>query len=362
MARILWFNWRDIKHPDAGGAEVYTHEVASRLVKKGYDITLFTADIPSRIKQEVIDGVKIVRNGGKFNVYKKAEQFYKKNKRDFDVIIDEINGRPFLTPKYIKDKPIIAVFHQSIKEEWFYETSFPINYLCYYYLERKWLSFYKGVTILTVSNSSKEDLIHSYKLDDVIIAPNGLNINPLQRSPQKSDIPTLIFVGRMKKHKLPDHAISAFKIIKNMIPNAQMNIIGDGYFLAEIRKKFNVSDTIFHGKVDSQRKLELLSTAHIMLMPSVREGWGLVVTEANAMGTPAIGYNVPGLSDSIQHNKTGFLTMTNTPENIAEIAINLLNDPVKLQKLSHNALEFSKTLSWDKTVEIYHKVITLKLS
>src|SRR5688500_18523118 len=101
MARILWFNWRDIKHPDAGGAEVYTHEVASRLVKKGYDITLFTADIPSRIKQEVIDGVKIVRNGGKFNVYKKAEQFYKKNKRDFDVIIDEINGRPFLTPKYI---------------------------------------------------------------------------------------------------------------------------------------------------------------------------------------------------------------------------------------------------------------------
>ncbi len=40
---ILWFNWRDIRNPEAGGAEVYTHEIAKRLAEKGYSITLFTS-------------------------------------------------------------------------------------------------------------------------------------------------------------------------------------------------------------------------------------------------------------------------------------------------------------------------------
>jgi glycosyltransferase involved in cell wall biosynthesis len=53
-----------------------------------------------------------------------------------------------------------------------------------------------------------------------------------------------------------------------------------------------------------------LSRAHIILVPAVREGWGLVVTEANAMGTPAIGYDdVPGLRDSIRHGETGITIM-----------------------------------------------------
>jgi hypothetical protein len=54
--RILWY-WRDIKHPDAGGAEVFTHEVMRRLTKKGYDITLFTERFSNGLQFEYIDGV-----------------------------------------------------------------------------------------------------------------------------------------------------------------------------------------------------------------------------------------------------------------------------------------------------------------
>ena len=48
-----------------------------------------------------------------------------------------------------------------------------------------------------------------------------------------------------------------------------------------------------------------MAEAHVLLMTSVREGWGLVVTEANACGTPAVVYNVPGLRDSVRNEETG---------------------------------------------------------
>jgi hypothetical protein len=68
--RVLWFNWRDIKNPAAGGAEVFTHEVMSRLVRKGHDMTLFTAQFLGCLDYEEIDGVKIVRSGSKYSIYR----------------------------------------------------------------------------------------------------------------------------------------------------------------------------------------------------------------------------------------------------------------------------------------------------
>ena len=52
LNRILWFNWRDIKNPDAGGAEVYTYEIGRRLILKGYDITLFVPRFPNCLQNE----------------------------------------------------------------------------------------------------------------------------------------------------------------------------------------------------------------------------------------------------------------------------------------------------------------------
>ena len=74
--RILWYNWKDISNPAAGGAEVLTHEIAKRLVKNGYNITLFCASYPKCKQEEDIDGVRIIRNGGRYSVYFKAKKYY----------------------------------------------------------------------------------------------------------------------------------------------------------------------------------------------------------------------------------------------------------------------------------------------
>ena len=91
-----------------------------------------------------------------------------------------------------------------------------------------------------------------------------------------------------------------------------MWVIGNGYLYREL-KKLNIKDVFFYGYIKNELKFEMLGKAHIILIPAVREGWGLVVTESNAMGTPAVAYNVPGLRDSIRHGETGILVKENSP-------------------------------------------------
>jgi hypothetical protein len=86
-----------------GGAEVFTREVAKRMVKKGHEVTLFTSEFPNCKKEEILDGVRIVRAGGRYSVYWNAKKFYKRyfSGERYDVVIDEINTRPFFTPKFV---------------------------------------------------------------------------------------------------------------------------------------------------------------------------------------------------------------------------------------------------------------------
>jgi glycosyltransferase involved in cell wall biosynthesis len=353
--RILWFNWRDIRNPKAGGAEVITHEVMERLAKRGHDMTLFTSRFKGCKLNENINGVDIIREGNKYTVYKEAKNYLEAYKHHYDLMIDEINTRPFFVPNYVREKQVIAVIHQLAREFWFYETKFPLNYVGYYYLEKKWLSNYKNTTTLALSNSTKIDL-EELGFKRVFIAPPGLSVTPLSNVKEKEANPTVVFMGRLTKAKRPDHALQAFSIIKREINDAKMWIIGDGYFRKKL-ESFGRKDVTFYGYISNEKKYELLSRAHIILVPGVREGWGLIVTEANAMGTTAIGYDVPGLRDSIRHGETGITVIEKTPAAMAQQAISLLRDSDRLFKYSRNALEFSSQFSWDNTVNLYEKVL-----
>jgi glycosyltransferase involved in cell wall biosynthesis len=355
LLEILWFNWSDIKNPNAGGAEVFTHEVMRRLVTKRHHVTLFSAEFPKGLQKEEIDGVNIIRQGSRYSVYDKARKYYLRHRNDYNYIVYEINTKPFLTPKFVRHKPILALIHQLAREFWIYETHFPLNLIGYYYLERKWLSYYKDVLTATVSNSSKEDL-EQIGFKKILLVPQGLSVLPLSEVPNKQPEPTIVFLGRLKKVKLPHHAIEAFRIIKNEIPNAKMWVIGDGYMLEKLRNS-KIEDIIFYGHVSNELKYQILSKAHLALAPAVREGWGLVVTESNAMGTPVIAYNVPGLRDSVKHGETGILVKDNSPESLAHAALSLLNDHTLLRKYSVNALEFSRQFNWDNTADVFDRII-----
>jgi glycosyltransferase involved in cell wall biosynthesis len=352
--KLLWLNWRDLKNPSAGGAEVFTHEIARRLARKGHDVTLFSASFAGGLPEEWIDGLRICRKGGRFSVYKEAEKFYKKEGRYNELVIDEINTRPFFVPKYVKNKPVLAVIHQLAREFWFYETRFPISWIGYHFLENRWLSLYRNIPTVTVSNSSLQDL-QQLSFKKIYIIPEGINIVPLSELSEKEAEPTIIFVGRLKRVKLPNHALEAFKLINLELPSSKMWIIGDGY-MKTLLQEYQLPNVTFFGYLNDEVKYNLLRRAHIMLVPAIREGWGLVVTEANAVGVPAIGYNVHGIRDSIKNGVTGLLTSQNSPAELARLSVNLLRNREQLNYISNRALEDSRKFSWDKSADEFEKV------
>ncbi len=333
-----------------GGAEVFTREVASRWAKYGHDVTLFTSEFTGCKKEEISEGVKIVRSGGRLLVYHKAKSFYQKENKisSFDVVIDEINTRPFFAPNFVQQKTkVIALIHQLAREYWFYETPFPFSYLGYYYLENRWLRQYIKVPTVTVSESTRFDLTE-LGFKDICVVPEGLGFSPVENTPNKEFKPIIVFAGRLKRTKRPDHAIKAFNLVREKVPEAQLWIIGAGPLRSQLDRMAGEGVTFF-GSLSNFNRRNLIKKSSVLINPGLREGWGLNVIEANALGIPAVAYNVPGLCDSIRDNDTGLLVKNGDFENLAETIVGVLRDQELLKRLGRSALEYSKGFSWDKT-------------
>lgn len=296
--RVLIYNWKDLAHPAAGGAEVFTEEVARVLVRRGHDVTLFAAAVEGRPERELVEGVQVVRRGGRTGVYRAARRFWSEQRAGaYDVVVDEINTRPFLTPRWLRGTPVVALIHQLAREIWSYEMPFPVSALGRYVLEPLWLRSYRSVPALTVSQSSAQSLARYHGWRDVTVVPEGHTPHPLPPV-TKEATPTVVLVGRLVAMKRPEEALAAFQILTDDVPQAHLWVIGDGPLLERLHGSAppNVS---FLGRLGRDELLDRLARAHVLVATSVREGWGLNVSEAAACGTPSIGYAVPGLVDAV---------------------------------------------------------------
>lgn len=364
---ILIFNWRDIKNPEAGGAEVFTHEIAKRLVRSRHKVTLFTSRFPGARRKEIVDGVEIIRKGNRLTVYYQAYIYYKKDlKGKFDVVVDEINGNlPWFTPVYIKEKKV-AIRHQvefsgiaNLRDSvLYYELPLPLSVFLYLF-EYFYLTLYRlmRIPMITVSDSTRKDLLAlGFTERDISIVPDAISFRPLKVVPKKEACPTLIYVGRLAKSKGIEHAIGAHRLVRKKFRDAKLWVVGDGYMRKRLERRRN-DQIIFFGRVSEAKKQQLMRKAHLLLVPSVREGWGIVVIEANACGTPAVGYNVPGLRDSIKNGRTGFLVKQQNIEALADAIIEILKNGELREKLSKGALEWSRKFSWDRSAEGFTKTL-----
>jgi len=181
---------------------------------------------------------------------------------------------------------------------------------------------------------------YGFKDKNIHIISEGIDMEPVPdlQAVQKYDSPTILAFGSARPMKRINHVRKAFEIAKKEIPNLQL-IIAD--------------------QVDENKKVELMQKSHLMCSASVKEGWGLIVTEANSQGTPAVAYNVDGLADSIIHNKTGLLCSKNTPQNLAENIITLLQDSIRYETLRRNAWTHSKQITFEKSYQDFKKILTL---
>jgi glycosyltransferase involved in cell wall biosynthesis len=296
--RVCLFNWKDSAHPAAGGAEVYTREVLSRWSAAGHEVTWFAADVPGAESETVTpEGVRIVRRGSRLGVYSAARTWFQAQPRDrFDLVIDEINTRPFHCAAWAGGTPVVGFAHQVAREVWFSEVPWPAAAFGRWVLEPRWLRALRDVPVLTVSESSRESL-REYGIRNISLVPEGLTRRP-RPEVAREEVPTIIALSRLVRNKRADHAVEAFRRLRAEIPDAVLWVVGDGPELARLRRSAPAG-VVFHGRVDQRTKDELLARAHVMTATAVREGWALTVDEAASMGTPTIAYDRPGLRDSV---------------------------------------------------------------
>ena len=366
---ILVLSWRDIKNPKSGGAEILTHEIAKRWTRLGHKVTHFSSSFPNSKKEEVVDGVKFVRDGhpdARFlfsSVHFLAYKFYKKNPGKFDAVVDEAHGLPFFTPWYVKEKKVILIC--EVASDLWVKMFGPFFGLFGRLIERLYLRFiYKNIPYLTISISTRDELIkEGVDSKNITVLPMGITVPKTIKKTKKEKYPTLVFVGRLTKSKGIEDAIEALSQVLKTYPKTKLWIVGGGEkdylkFLEKKAKNLNVLDKVtFWGHVSQEKKFELMGRAQILLAPSLKEGWGLTVPEAGFMRTPAIGYNVSGLREVIKNNETGYLTLGNNSSELAKSIDKMLKKESEYKELSGAAKKLSLSYNWNNTAKVALKVI-----
>lgn len=352
-------NWRDVSHPMAGGAEVFTHEVAKRWVKWGHDVTLLTSRPAGTREREEVDGVNLIRHGGRFKVYPYAMKVYMQDFRgNVDVVIDEINYVPFFTPLYVKE-PKVALIHQLARECWFAATNFPLVSHLGYLFEPAYLRLYRSVdAVVTVSESTKLDLMRVAGIGEekIRILPEG-NSSPQDNAYDKSPVPLIAYLGRISSYKGLEDLVKATVLLRKKISNLRTVIAGkaDGHYLGNIVRlaaDYHAPIEFLTG-VSEEDRLRLLSEAWACVHTSVREGFGLNIIDAASMGTPTVAYDSPGLRDAVINGQTGILVPSGNLLALVDGLSLILLDDILRAKLSANAIRWSSAFDWKNTAKTF---------
>lgn len=362
--RILALNWRCLQHPQAGGSELNLFEQARHWVRDGHEVTVITAD-PGREhaaeREETIDGIRVLRMGGRLSVYLHAALFVARHGQDFDRIVDVANGIPFFTP-LVSSTPGALLVHHVHDRQWFSEFPAPVAAFGRF-IERQIVPLvYRHRPVIAVSPTTRDALVElGVAAEQIHIVYNGIQqpqepVQEYQHTGQR-----IAYVGRLKRYKRIDLLVRAVAALRSEFPAIQLDLAGDGDARPEIIalvEQLGLQDCVtVHGFIDEATKAAILSAATVFATPSMHEGWGLSVIEANVYGCPAVAYDVPGLRVSIRDGETGLLAEDDAGFQQA-LALILRHHSLRDQ-LSAGARRWAATFSWESSAAATLRVLDL---
>ncbi len=365
---ILILNWKDIKHPNVGGAEIIVYELAKRMVRDGHNVTWFCRNFIFAKPDEKYDGINVVRKGNLITTYFYAPLYYWKLKEKPDVVIDMSNTIYWQTPLWAFKSRKVAYLNQLGQEVFDYEYIKPLAVLGKIIEKLQYLT-YRGMKFICYSNSTKEDLISmGAKKKNIDVFKLGLDHSRYLPG-EKSKTPLFLCVSRLVKMKRNDVVIRAMKQVVKKYPSAKLAIAGYGYDRKRLQLLrdylelensvyFQDEDNLFFDKNVKDVKIKLMQSAWVMVFPSVKEGWGMTVTECAACGTPSIVSDVTGLRDSVVKDKTGLILAKNPKsEEVANAMIKIIENEKLRKTLSENSIKWSKNFTWDNSYREFMNIL-----
>lgn len=308
-------NWRDIKHPEAGGAERYVHDLCSELVQLGHEVHIYSSSFPSAKTNEEIDQIKITRCGGRFSVYWFVYLQYLKNKTKYDVVLESINTIPFFVSFYAA-QPVVPIIYsinnwRALLQELGITPISIVGWLCNSVIPL----IYRRTTTLTISATSKKELIAA-GLDANLVFVAKPSVGPeferFVKIIPEFERPNyrIIYLGRLKKYKGIDILLQATAILSRCMP-IKLLIVGTGDYEEHLRRKvreLGLSHCIqFTGFVGEVEKVQLLKSSSVFVCCSIDEGgWTIAGLEAMRCGVPLV--VTDSQKDLVQEGVSGFIT------------------------------------------------------
>ncbi len=350
--RILLVNWQDRENPQAGGAEIHLHEIFGRLAGRGHEVSLLCGGWPGCTSHTNLDGIDVTRIGTRATFRFLARRGYRRffEDRPFDVLVEDINKIPLLTPGW-GSVPVVGLVPHLFGATAFQELPFPVA-AAVWLAERPIPRIYRGVPFQAISESTADDLAsRGIPRENVKVIYCGIDSGHFTPDPaRRSPAPVFAYLGRLKRYKAVDLVLRGFA--RADIPGARLEIAGAGDHrpvLERLAGSLDLSDRVtFLGRISESEKLDLLRRAWAMVFTSPKEGWGITNLEAAACGTPVVASDSPGIRESVRHGITGYLSRHGDVEALASSMKRLAADPSLVRQLGVQARKFAEDFTWER--------------
>lgn len=358
---VVFLSWRDTSNPEGGGAELYLEEIAQGLVERGAKVTIFSAAHDQAPRDEVRSGIRFVRRGSKLSVYLRGMLGLALRRfGHVDVVVDVQNGLPFFS-RLVTRRTIVVLVHHVHREQW------PVVYPGRFGKVGWWIErvlaprLYRNSQYVAVSRATRDELVQlGVEARRIAVVHNGTTPPPSVAT-TRSAAPTICVVGRLVPHKQVEHAIDAWAVLRKEIPGLRLVIVGDGWWSDDLRAhaaKVDDGNAInFEGHVSEAHKHEIYASSWVLALPSLKEGWGLVIGEAGSHRTPCVAYSsAGGTRESIADGVSGLLV--DSEEEFVRALRRVLTDEATRERLADGALEMSRRFTWEHAHGSFAQVLS----
>ncbi len=383
--RVAMITW---EYPPrvVGGIAKHCEGLAKALTNQGHEVHVFTLDFPGAPDYEELGGIRIYRTRSEvghpnfltwvllFNHFIEKRIADVTRLVEFDVIHvhDWLTAPASIGFKHLSKKPLVFTAHSTEhgRSGLHIPDSFTIDGL-------EWWSTYEANKVIVTSGAMKGEVCGHFHLSDnkVEIIPNGIDSRRYEGSVDKGAVRArygiqpherlILCVGRLVPQKGIEYLLHAVPIVARRRPEAKFIIVGDGWYRDHLEWVANTTGhrwrITFTGFIPDGDLMALTKSADVLVVPSVYEPFGIVALEGMAAGVPVVASQVGGLTEFIEHDRTGVLTYSRNPESIAWGIDHVLSNPGHAEWLVKNAREVvQKAYTWEaiakRTVKVYKEV------
>jgi glycosyltransferase involved in cell wall biosynthesis len=340
--------WRDLDDPEAGGSEIHADEIMKRWSSAGLEIKSWTSAVPGRASLVERNGYIAQRAGGRYEIFPAVvlRGLFSRRSNRPDAVVEIWNGMPFLSPLWHRGRRLILIHHVH-GEMWQMTLPGLLGRMGWLMEHRLAPPFYRKSPIATLSTSSRMEIEERLRLRSVSVVPPG--ISPFFKPGLvRSEAPLVVAVGRLVPVKRFELLIRHFVEVRKTVPSACFVIVGEGYLRTELEqliRECGAEDWIsLPGRISDNELLDLYQRAWLVTSSSLREGWGMSLTEAAACGTPSVAVDIAGHRDAVKNGSSGLLVSEHL---IGSVISDVLLDHAQLAQLRLGALAYADTLTWD---------------